>query len=504
MLLRNRGIFIFICVSAFALLSFVIHLSSEGHISTTRWISNFESKDSDQCPNHLEWLSSLNIAYPIKYARRDLVVRPREGLTRNSVTKLDEKLFPDLVTIDLSTSSKVELKHCREPLLLDVPIFLEQPVDASHIIFGVSTTLKRLDQSIPQLNRWLANTQARLLAIVVISEDFGDIEKTVFATAQEKSALQSKMRGLGMDVTLVDPLEKNDVFAEKYFSLVKLLYSKADEKTLWISTIDDDTFVPSMPALLATLEKYDPYEQYYVGSLSENWSAVTRYGLMAFGGAGIFISRPLGKILHDNYSMCKHTSGSSAGDIRIMECIYQSTDVKLTNERDLHQIDVWGDLSGLFESGRSLLSLHHWKPAETGEGGWPVPMMHTVADVCKECFLQRWQFGTDAMLTNGYSISFYPKGLLKKIDLGMVEETWDPTPPVEFSANHGTEHSLGLTRPKLLLDEEKIQYILIASSAVDGGVRQAYYHAGSHGEMDSLLELFWTTTIPTDFERPET
>lgn len=480
----------------------MVHFSSNRPDSKPLWIPIPKSKPGDPCPTTTGWLSSLNIAYPIKYARRDIVIRPRGGLTRESLTKLDENLFPELQTIDLSTESRVELENCKDPLILDVPKYSEQPVDASHIIFGISTTLKRLDESIPQLSRWLRHTQARLFVIVVISEVFDDVEKTVFATSAEKEALQSKMRGLGIDITIVDPLEKRDVFSEKYFSLVKLLYDKANEKTRWISTIDDDTFIPSMSALVAMLNKYDPSEQYYVGALSENWSAVTRYGLMAFGGAGIFISRPLGKILHDNYSTCKHTSGSSAGDIRIMECIYQFTDTKITNERYLHQIDLWGDLSGLFESGRLLLSLHHWKPGESGEGGWPVPMMHTIADVCKECFLQRWQFGTDTILANGFSISFYPNGDLQRTDLRMVEETWDSTIPVEFSVNQGTEHSLGPTRPKVLLDKQKIQFKLIASAAVDGGVRQAYHHAGIDGNMDSLLELFWTATEPHDGLKP--
>ena len=498
MLLRSRGILVVLCVFAFATLSFIIHLSSTGGDPAAQWISKLKSKPVGACSDSLGWVSSLNIAYPIRYAQRDVVVQPTGDLGRTSLTKLDEKLFPEFQTIDLAMDPKVELRNCKDPIILDVPIYYKQPADASHIIFGISTTLKRLEQSIPQLLRWLPNTQARLFVIVVISEDFGDIEKTVFATLAEKEALQIKMRGLHMDVTIVDPLEKRDSFSEKYFSLVKLLYSKADEKTLWLSTIDDDTFIPSISALVAILDKYDPNEQYYVGALSENWSAVTRYGLMAFGGAGVFISRPLGQILHDNYDMCKETSGSSAGDIRIMECIYQFTTIKLTNERDLHQIDVWGDISGIFESGRFPLSLHHWKPGETGEGGWPVPVMHTIADVCKECFLQRWQFDTDTILANGFSISFYPKSGLKKIDLGMMEETWDSTPPVEFSVNHGTEHSLGPTRPKLLLDKQKIQFRLIASAAVDGGVRQAYYHVGNDGDMDSLLELFWTVARPKD------
>ena len=497
---RNRGTLLIVLLATLAAVSTIIHLSSKGVGPPTQWISDLKSKPAVACPDKLEWLNSLDITYPIKYARRDIVIKSGGNIERSRLTKVTETLMPDLETIDLSKDSNVELKNCKDALFIEMNTGSGSLIDASDIMFGISTTLKRLEQSVPQLLRWLPNTKARLFVIVVISEDFEDIEKTVFATSAEKTALQSRMRDLGMDVTIVDPLERRDVFSEKYFSLVKLLHGRADEKTRWISTIDDDTFIPSMSALKAMLGKYDAQQQHYIGALSEIWSSVARYGLMAFGGGGVFISRPLSQILFDHYETCKHTSGSSAGDIRIMECIYQFTTTKITIERGLHQIDVWGDLSGIFESGQSLLSLHHWKPGDSGSGGWPIPMMHTVADVCQECFLQRWQFGSDTILANGFSISYYPKGNLKRTNLDLLEETWDTVPTVEFSVNHGIGHSFGQSRPKLRLDEDKIQFTLMASAAVDNGVRQAYYHQGINGDMDSVLELFWSNALPIHTE----
>ena len=474
-----------------AVLSLVIHLLSEGVGPPARWSSSQKSKPFAKCPSQSDWLGSLDIAFPINYARRDIVIMPGKTTGRSSLTRVEGPLLPELELLDLSKASRVELKNCKDALFLEMP-GSEPPTDASHIMFGISTTLKHLDQSIPQLLRWLPNTKAQLFVIAVTSASFGHTQGTVFATATEKEALQSKMRHLGMDVTIVDPLERNDTFAERQFSLVKLLHSQAGEDIRWISLIDEDTFIPSMPALNAMLGKYDAQQQYYIGALSENWTAVAQHGLMASAGAGIFISRPLSQILFDHYETCKHSSSSNAGDIRIMECVYQFTTTKLTNERRLHQVDVLGDLSGFFESGPSLLSLHHWKPRNSTSGGGPVPMMHTVADVCKDCFLQRWQFGPDTILANGFSISYYPKGHLKKVNLDLIEETWDPMPPIDFSVSRITDHSFGQSRPKLRLDEEKVQFRLLASAAVDGGVRQAYYHPGLDGDMDSLLELFWS------------
>ena len=364
----------------------------------------------------------------------------------------------------------------------------------------MSTTLKRLDESITQLLRWLPHTQAKLFVIVIESERLDtpeeqeDIE-AVAANPGRMDALQTKMRDLGMDVTLFAPLGLQDSFSEKYFSIVKVAYDHSNDKTMWISLLDDDTFFPSMAAILSMLSKYNPHEQHYIGGISEDWWSVSHYGMMAFGGAGVFLSTPLAEILAKNYKVCKEDSYASAGDIRVMECIHRLTQTPLTNERDLHQIDLDGDLSGIYESGRLPSSLHHWKTRgggqSIGSGGVSLPRMHLVADVCGDCFLQRWQFGNDIVLTNGYSISFYPDGRLKLLNMEAAEETWDEPAVVEGSFNRGVDHSLAPLRPKLVLDEEKIQYRLIESAAVEGGVRQSYLHRGVGEDIDSLLEIFW-------------
>lgn len=494
MLLRAKG---WLAVTGFIvilLIVFVGHVSRGDGTTSAQWVQNLKRPHVNNCPDNLNWLSSLNIAYPVQYARRDILIMPDANVERKSVTKVNEVLFPDFQTIDLSKDSTVQLKSCKEPLRLAVPDFPVEAVDASHIVFGISTTLERLEKTIPSLVRWLPHTQARLLVIVIESEQVDDV-KAVAADPGKKKELETRMRSMGMDITLVDPPELQDSFSEKYFSLVKVMWSHRNEKTAWIATIDDDTFFPSMSSLVTMLAKYNPDEKYYVGALSENWWSVTRYGMMAFGGAGIFLSRAMGEVLDENYQMCKETSHTTAGDIRILECVYATTTSKLTNERDLHQIDLWEDLSGLFESGKMPLSLHHWKPGAAYAKGYDVPTMHIVADVCRDCFLQRWWFKKDLMLTNGYSISLYPQGDLPKANLNYMEETWAKTTEVEFSVNHGTDHSMGPTRPRLELDKQKVQYKLIASAAVDGGVRQAYWHQGVNGDMDAVLELFWVQDL---------
>lgn len=445
------------------------------------------SKQQDPCRQRLGRLKDLNVKFPIKYARRDIKVRPQLGAQRPSVTNVDEPLFPKLQIVDPGKDPILE--HCMPPLSLEVsPFPKKESVDASHVLFGMSTLLSRLEGSIPFLERWLAHTGANLFVIVVNSEEDRKPDK------KKMSKLQSHMRDLGIKATLVGPLDEQDDMPLRYFSLVKLLYSKRDKGTQWIGIVDDDTFFPSMHSLINTLGNYDSRLQQYVGGISEEWWSVVLYGLMAFGGAGLFLSLPMAAMIDSEYQACREQSSSSAGDMRIHECIQWHSHVKLTPIPGLHQMDMGGDLSGVYESGWRPLSLHHWKADwwddQRRENWVPLDVMHLVADVCGECFLQRWHFGEDTVLSNGYSIATYAKGITNE-ELQKPEHTWLGPRPVPDTFNPGYVHSIGTIREPLKLEEEKIQYMFLDAQLVDGGVRQYYLHKGLGDELDTLVELFW-------------
>ncbi|KAL8944411.1 MAG: hypothetical protein Q9216_000462 [Gyalolechia sp. 2 TL-2023] len=487
-----------ICLLSLTSVIFVARLYRRDNASSSEWIPSFSAKHIEPCPDNLDWLLPLQLTYPIKYARRDILVNPATGVERLPVTKHDGTLFPDFQSVDLTDDGKVQLRNCRDPLTLRVPEAAKSRVDASHIIFGISTTLTRLDESIPSMLRWLPNTQAKLFVIVIEDDDVPDESEDRFHPADSKamSDLQSRMRNLGLDVTIVNPLSTHHWFSQRYFSLVRVMWEHRQPTTKWISLIDDDTFFPSMPSLVDRLSDFDTSKQYYVGALSEDWWSVSRYGLMAFGGAGVFVSIALAEIVNSKYQDCQERSHTSAGDIRLRECVSWHTSTKLTNILDLHQMDVHKDLSGIYESGRLPLSLHHWKAGGPDGKGYPLHTMHLVTDICGDCFLQRWQFGSDMLLVNGFSIATYPKGGVKQLDLTKMEETWDHPSVVEGSVNvNGVDHSLGPTRPKLDLEQEKIQYRLLDSTAVDGAVRQIYFRKGADGGQDTVLELLWRNQI---------
>ena len=451
------------------------------------------------CQSQPDWLKELDIPFPVNYARRDIFVRSNPQARRASVTKVDEPLFGEFQTVDPFAGNVTSLDRCMEPLLLDVPAYRKTPLDASHILLGAASNLDRLDASLSFFQRWLANTNIRLFVIVTGPDESKPDQKRM-------ADLQAHMRDIGIAATLVEPLRRKDVGIERYFSLVKILYENRDEKTQWIGFIDDDTFVTSTSALIDALAEYDPSQQHYLGALSEEWWTVYLYGLIAMGGGGIFITVPLAEILNAKYSECKHNSRMGFGDHKIYECIARHTTTRLKVLPGLYQIDIHGDRSGIFENGRQILTLHHWKEGYWSEDGagpdgirhprwFPMDTMSLVTDICDRCYLQRWQFGSDTLLSNGYSISTFPTGFLTRphneTRLDKMEETWVTPVRVENSTNPGWDHYVGPLRPKLELEKEKIPYRFLTGVKVDGGVRQYYRHLGVDEEMDSLVELFW-------------
>lgn len=231
------------------------------------------------CTNRLEWLheiaDSIDVTFPLKYARRDIVIRPKSGLERPSLTKLNDTLLPDFQEISSADGCELGEKHRLPPFHLEVPAFSKH-VEASHVLFGAATTLERLDASIPFFQRWLANTGARMIVIVTGNED---------ATPDQQAMedLQRQMRDLGMLVTLVKPMRKKDTNIERFFSLIRVLNQNKDEKTKWFGFVDDDTFFTSMSALVSRLEEFDHEKRWYLGAVSEEWWTVVHYGLIAMG-----------------------------------------------------------------------------------------------------------------------------------------------------------------------------------------------------------------------------
>jgi hypothetical protein len=438
-------------------------------------------QQGEPCTEDLSWLEQYKLTPKLKYVSRDIVTKPVAS-DRPLLTEIDALLFNNFKTVDMSISKAVEIQHCLPPLTLEVQHGQLKTPDASDMIFSLQTTVGRLKDSVKYLNRWLPHTGARLYCIVKQDPDTP-------AKDEEMRALETEFHNRGMNVSVRHPLHPDDSFEQRYFSLVNVMYSARSPNTKWMVTIDDDTFFPSLHELRKMLSRHDETKPQYISALSEDWWAVDHYGFMGFGGASIILSVPMVKILDAHTRECYEHPSTWSGDVTIMDCIYRFSTTKLTNIPELYQMDMHNDLSGFYESGRPVLSLHHWKE---GNGKVEIDKTHLIADLCDDCYLQRWQFQNDLVLSNGFSIHTYPQGHLtgtnpnhEMIDLLPMEETWDDSINVK--------HSLNPLRPKMA-EGTKWQYKMIDSGYVEKEgkkvLRQVYVRRVK--ETDEVMVLNWS------------
>ena len=486
--------------------------------------------DPTSCNEDLSFLAEYKLTPSIRYASRQIIAVQEASSGRPSVTDIKEPLFPELVSTNLNASKAFKPEKCLSPLYLSVaqpPHAPEDAIDASSLMFGMQTTLSRLHDTVKHLERWLAYSQAKLHAIV--QEKEGEP-----ANDAEMVILQEVFKNRHMDALVRHPLNKEHVFQQRYFSIVESLYEARTPNTKWIILVDDDTFYPNMKRLMAALDKFDHTQPMYVGAISEDWNAIQRYGIMGFGGAGIYLSVPMAEIIVAHKEECNDHTRTSAGDITVFDCIYRFTEVKLTPLVGAHQMDLYKNQGGVYESGRQFVALHHWK----GESEIPIEKMHTIFDLCQDCFLQRWKFPNELLLSNGYSITHYPYGHLSGREppragalKGTIVQPAPPPPPPPPSPtaepvkegeepkpppppppgppkleavdlfrleqtwyDHGkfdVEHSIGPTRPGLE-EWEKITFRLEdVIKGTGGGLKQVYVKRGSEGEEDMVMVLDW-------------
>ena len=417
-----------------------------------------------KCPLDLELIERFDVHKLRSYLRREVV-----AVESDAEIPLSQTLeTPFLDTRKLSDADKALIEQSRAECLNPLPITLNVPrppktVDASHIDFGVATSLERLNDSLDAFSHWAGYTRTRIFALLEPDEKVPEVE--------------AKADLLGIDLLVT---QSDEEYQHRYFSLIGHMADNMREQTRWQCVMDDDTFFISMSALVKALAKYDDAQPMYVGGLSESMPQVGVFGMMAFGGAGVFLSRPLINELNNPETMRDCQANDFTGDRRISYCVYQHSNTKLTVDHRLRQLDMKGDVSGFFESGREPpLSVHHWK-------SWfdiDMTKVSTVSEVCGDsCLLRKWFFSDGWILTNGYSIMKYSTEI--SIDDPSMEHTW--------YGDHGADfddylHELGPLRDR---DDGKISYILGHASFENDRVHQYYIHRNEE-KGDEIIELIW-------------
>jgi hypothetical protein len=411
--------------------------------------------------------------------------------SRDTIQELPDLLISQKATVNIAACAKEKPPPC-ENISLNVP----KPYPAKqypHIIFGVASEYNRLKDTLPATAHWLAGTGARLIAVVV-DADITNPKTNLTALEEEyaKSNVEAVFIPPSTTKYIPNHVDENKStnrpipVEHHHFMLIRDLLGYADQKTQWLSILDDDTFFPSLYPVDQELSKYNHTKPFWLGALSEDFGHVRIWGLMAFGGAGVFLSRALAQELEPQLETCIADAIVNTGDGFLRDCIYMKTTTKLTMVPRLFQHDILGDVSGFYESGVSPLSLHHWK-------SWyqePVIAQAAIADNCGDCYLQRWRIGNNTLLVNGYSISVYTDGL-DGIDFSQYEGTWSF--PNHKLDGHEYDFSFGPLRPRIPPDKKKSYKLTHSSRTVSGALRQFYVfkaNATNH-EMDEVIELKW-------------
>ncbi|WEW56737.1 hypothetical protein PRK78_002187 [Emydomyces testavorans] len=368
------------------------------------------------------------------------------------------------------------------PSIVDINVAADIRIDnTSQLLFGLATTVERLDSLLPSLLYSYGDTKATLLVLVPDNRnDLGDQE--------------AYFRNQGLDLRLrPSPLE----FNPRYFSLVEAFTNFINSErpdTKWVSFVDDDTFFPSLARIADKLAALDASKNHYIGALSEANGQVKTFGRMAFGGAGVFISKGLLDTLQPVYQKCQRFS-ERHGDQKLAKCVKKFGKAKLTVWESLYQMDMKGDPDGVFESGREINSLHHWNTWYKKD----VAKMSAVAVAAgRHSVLRRWRFDeigaldhsgvgkrTFWVLTNGYSLVRYKmdaKVPPNAINFDRTEMTWEGDP-------RGFKKRLGPLRPKNQPGVQKDRWLLSDAVVVGNNVHQTYVRKEPEGH--SVIELVW-------------
>ncbi|KAF3764496.1 family 31 glycosyltransferase [Cryphonectria parasitica EP155] len=439
------------------------------------------------CQSSFDHLRRLGLSSTIRYSRRCIQPVFPDSINRDVVANISFPLIRTTKTLNLSDECPLEIGElsCDDPIELPVP----SPDPRSkgqytHLVFGVATTYSRLRDSRSTITHWLADSGAILICL--LTDNIQDL------LGLNLSALEDEYASSGVALKLVYKHNEHHTTEQSHMLLVRDMLAAAPAAH-WLGILDDDTFFPSLHAMATILAAHDHTKPKYLGQLTEHAQLLPQGILGAFGGAGIFLSLALAHELEPHLDECLSDRG---GDMQIMDCVHAHSTARLTRVDGLWQADLIGDSAGFYESGRRVLSMHHWK-----SWNWlPVAEMAAVTRVCGDCFLERFVFGSGGdqnkpttVLNNGYSINVYD-GSMGLPDLSRTEQTWDDWDGKDAWKDY--EWSLGPLRPKVDKSMKKSYWLAAAwEDGKTGALVQVYLHReGEDGGDDEVVALVWQSS----------
>lgn len=230
---------------------------------------------------------------------------------REKVASIMEPLVKSSVTLQLvhqgSESSGEALLPACTPIKMPVPK-PHATADKFHdLVFGVATTYTRLQESLESIERWASGKASSLFVMV---EGYN-------ARPAEVVDLQAVYRNRGIQANFIAPLSDSTSTSQNHFLVLTKMVAASGTETEWFGLLDDDTSYPHLKPLSAALGDLDHTVDMYVGALSEDFGSVKNFGIMAYGGAGAYLSvhlaRKLGSL--EQATACLDEAPENLGDI---------------------------------------------------------------------------------------------------------------------------------------------------------------------------------------------
>ncbi|KAI7943521.1 hypothetical protein MJO28_011049 [Puccinia striiformis f. sp. tritici] len=372
-------------------------------------------------------------------------------------------------------------------------------------MFGFATSQSRTLKYLPRWYDWLNNTKTVEIETVMV----------LISPNENNSDTNWEIEMIGK--ALGFPLKIKSVSAKRYewryMRLVQHMWlealkreSEGHHRTDWFTLADDDTFFLSLDSVNRMLSKYNPLEHHLIGASSESQQANNHFGRIAFGGAGIFLSRGLIQKMNapGAFEGCFKDFGNEfGGDAMVTKCAIKLTsNATFKAEPTLHQLDIRDEAHGIFQAGLTFNTIHHWSswfqlqprshPYTLKDPLALVGLLGKAARVVgAENWTRRYVWGfknnTDPRLVAssgavvvalGYSVTIFADSVLKQSFLDRIEHTFASEPVVMK------------TRPKLLETRQRRTYYLNSIRLVQGtGGRVAVMtHVNQEGE---LVDLVW-------------
>ena len=197
---------------------------------------------------------------------------------------LDNALVNDVVFLDRNATGKeaeLTANVCPLHTISTLPPRRPTRYTASTLVFGVTLSVEDIFTSLQHWRYWAHKSKVSF-HILLPSSDYHRV-------AEAKELIRGS---LGINAH-VEATRDTDNPAKLTLMLVESMQKKAASGKEWYIVLSPATFVTSVDDVLLALELYNSDQSLYMGGLSERTRQKEEWGVFAYAGAGIVLSRQL-------------------------------------------------------------------------------------------------------------------------------------------------------------------------------------------------------------------